>query len=78
VSSRIVVGEPVHLSGLAWKIPLDVADEAGNKAATVFREVRSAPLLAGLSPVNPDAEFLSTLFRVSIVDPCQGIVHPRN
>lgn len=78
VSSRIVVGEPVHLSGLAWKIPLDVADEAGNKAATVFREVRNAPLLAGLSHVNPDAEFLSTLFRVSIVDPCQGIVHPRN
>lgn len=49
VTSRIVVGEPVHLSGLAWKIPLDVTDEAGNKAPTVFREVRFALSLAGLA-----------------------------
>ena len=39
ISSRIVVGDPIHLSGLSWKIPYDVSDEAGNAAATVFREV---------------------------------------
>jgi hypothetical protein len=40
VTSQIVVGEPVRLEGLAWQIPLNVEDESGNKAATVFREVR--------------------------------------
>lgn len=40
ISSRITVGQPIHLSGLSWKVPYDVLDESGNAAQTVYREVR--------------------------------------
>ncbi len=49
ISSRIVVGEPVHIGGLNWKVPYDVSDEAGNTASTVYRMVCSLQPLDAFS-----------------------------
>lgn len=39
LSKNVSIGEPVHKTGLHWSVPYDVKDEAGNKAATVWRDV---------------------------------------
>jgi hypothetical protein len=39
VTSRVTVGAPVEKSPLHWSVPYNVVDEAGNKAATVWRDV---------------------------------------
>lgn len=39
LSKDVKVGEPVKKSALHWSVPYDVSDAAGNKAATVWREV---------------------------------------
>ena len=39
LSKKVVVGDPVQKSGLHWSVPYDVTDAAGNKAATVWRDV---------------------------------------
>jgi hypothetical protein len=39
LSKKVKVGQPVQKSGLHWSVPYDVTDEAGNKAATVWRDV---------------------------------------
>ena len=39
LSERVVVGDPVQKSPLHWVVPYDVSDDAGNAAATVWRDV---------------------------------------
>lgn len=39
LSRSVRVGEPVQKSSLHWVVPYDVEDEAGNAAATVWRDV---------------------------------------
>lgn len=39
LSDRVVVGEPIAKGPLHWAVPYDVEDDAGNKAATVYRDV---------------------------------------
>jgi len=39
ITSQVEIGEPVEKSHNHWKIPYDVVDEAGNKAATAWRDV---------------------------------------
>ena len=39
LSDRVVVGEPVQKSSLQWSVPYNVKDDAGNEAATVWRDV---------------------------------------
>lgn len=39
LSKKVVIGEPVQKSSLHWSVPYDVSDAAGNKAATVWRDV---------------------------------------
>lgn len=39
LSEKVKVGEPVQKSALHWSVPYDVSDAAGNKAATVWRDV---------------------------------------
>ena len=39
LSKKVKVGEPVQKSPLHWSVPYDVSDAAGNKAATVWRDV---------------------------------------
>jgi len=39
LSDRVVVGDPVRKSPLHWVVPYDVRDDAGNEAATVYRDV---------------------------------------
>jgi hypothetical protein len=39
LSSKVTVGSPVQVSGLEWKVPYNVMDEAGNAADTVWRHI---------------------------------------
>lgn len=39
LSQSVKVGDPVQKSALHWSVPYDVTDAAGNKAATVWRDV---------------------------------------
>ena len=39
LSKNVKVGDPVQKSALHWSVPYDVSDAAGNKAATVWRDV---------------------------------------
>jgi hypothetical protein len=39
ISSRVEIGEPVEKSPMHWSVPYNVVDAAGNKAATVWRDV---------------------------------------
>ena len=41
LSSRVIVGEPIanDSSPLQWRVPYNVADDAGNKAQTVWRDI---------------------------------------
>lgn len=41
LSSRVIVGEPIanDSSPLQWRVPYNVADDAGNKAKTVWRDI---------------------------------------
>lgn len=39
LSGEVVVGEPVQKGPLQWAVPYDVKDQAGNAAATVWRDV---------------------------------------
>eukprot|EP00934_Nitzschia_sp_Nitz4_P001950 Nitzschia sp. Nitz4//scaffold76_size158648//60033//68082//NITZ4_002544-RA/size158648-processed-gene-0.238-mRNA-1//1//CDS//3329557839//1950//frame0 len=39
LTDRVVVGEPQRKSALQWVVPYNVKDDAGNEAATVWREV---------------------------------------
>ncbi len=39
LSSKVSVGEPIQVSPLEWKIPYNVADDAGNSAETVWRRI---------------------------------------
>jgi hypothetical protein len=40
LSSRVSIGEPVAKDGLLqWRVPYNVADDAGNKAETVWRDI---------------------------------------
>jgi len=49
LSDRVTVGDPVQKSRLHWVVPYDVKDDAGNQAATVYRDVMVEEVgLAGL------------------------------
>lgn len=39
LSNQVIVGDPVQKSRLHWVVPYNVKDEAGNEAATVYRDV---------------------------------------
>ena len=39
ISHKVVVGDPVQKSALHWVVPYDVKDDAGNEAATVYRDI---------------------------------------
>ena len=39
LSRKVVVGEPVRKSSTRWSVPYNVKDEAGNEAATVYRDI---------------------------------------
>jgi len=39
LSNNVKVGDPVQKSELHWSVPYDVSDVAGNKAATVWRDI---------------------------------------
>ena len=39
LSDRVTVGDPVQKSRSHWVVPYDVKDDAGNQAATVYRDV---------------------------------------
>mmetsp|Transcript_27160 Transcript_27160/g.31150 ORF Transcript_27160/g.31150 Transcript_27160/m.31150 type:complete len:976 (+) Transcript_27160:75-3002(+) len=39
LSDRVIVGDPVQKAELHWVVPYDVKDDAGNQAATIYRDV---------------------------------------
>lgn len=39
LSDHVMIGEPVAKSPMHWVVPYDVTDAAGNKAATVYRDI---------------------------------------
>eukprot|EP00547_Thalassionema_nitzschioides_P013779 CAMPEP_0194246210 /NCGR_PEP_ID=MMETSP0158-20130606/14660_1 /TAXON_ID=33649 /ORGANISM="Thalassionema nitzschioides, Strain L26-B" /LENGTH=920 /DNA_ID=CAMNT_0038982061 /DNA_START=43 /DNA_END=2805 /DNA_ORIENTATION=- len=39
ITSRVEIGDPVEKSQQHWSVPYNVVDEAGNKAATAWRDV---------------------------------------
>ena len=39
LTERVIVGEPVRKSDSHWTVPYNVIDDAGNKAATVWRDI---------------------------------------
>jgi len=39
LSDRVIVGDPVQKAGSHWVVPYDVKDDAGNQAATIYRDV---------------------------------------
>jgi len=39
VSSKVSIGDPVQISPLEWKVPMDVSDDSSNAAVTVWRHI---------------------------------------